>query len=384
LVAGAGPVGLTVALALAQRDIPVTVLEQGEWLSAESRASTFHPPTLEMLDELGVTEDLMRIGLRAPRFQYRDREAGIYAEFDLSTLADVTRYPFRVQCEQNKMCAIALDVLKGYPAAEVLFSHGVTAVAHDDDGVTVHTTAGALRGSYVVGADGAHSAVRRSVGIDFEGLTYPERFMVVSTTFDFATAFEGLAFVNYVSDPDEWLVLLRTPDHWRVLFPIPEDEDEDQARAPDSVQARLQRVHARAEPYPVLHTTFYKIHQRVASTFRAGRALLAGDAAHINNPLGGMGMNSGIHDAYSLALALARIHDGEGDATLNDYTTIRRRVALEIVDRASRANKARVEERDPARRAAIQAEQAAIAADPAKARDYMMRATLLSSAREAV
>ena len=384
LVAGAGPVGLTIALALAQRGIDVTVLERGATLSAESRASTFHPPTLEMLDEVGVTEPLMAIGLRAPRFQYRDRDGGIYAEFDLTALAADTRYPFRVQCEQNKMCAIALEELRRYANVEVLFSHAVIDVTQDSNGVTVATTSGTLGGSYLVGADGAHSAVRRSVGIEFEGLTYPERFMVVSTTFDMASAFEGLAFVNYVSDPDEWLVLLRTPDHWRVLFPIPEDEDEDAARAPAAVEARLQRVHARAEPYPVLHTTFYNIHQRVAASMRAGRVLLAGDAAHINNPLGGMGMNSGIHDAYSLALRLARVLAGESDALLDEYATIRRRIALEIVDRATRANKERVEERDPARRAIIQAEQAAIAADPVKARDYMMRATLLTSAREAL
>lgn len=380
VVAGAGPVGLTVALVLASRDVPVTVLEAGEWLSAESRASTFHPSTLELLEPLGITDELLRIGLRAPRFQYRDREQGVYATFDLSALADVYRYPFRIQCEQNKMAAIALERLKGFACAEVLFNHPVDEV--NDDGLSSreHTVAG----SFVVGADGAHSVVRRSLGIGFDGLTYPERFMVVSTTFDFAEAFDGLAFVNYVSDPNEWLVLLRTPDHWRVLFPIGEDEDEEHARAPGAVEARLQRVFGRAEPYPVLHTTFYNIHQRVASTFRSGRAFLAGDAAHINNPLGGMGMNSGLHDAVSLGTRVGDVWHGVRDETcLDEYATLRRRIALEIVDRQSRANKARVEERDPSRRVQIQAEQAAMAADPVQAREYMLRATLFASAREA-
>jgi 2-polyprenyl-6-methoxyphenol hydroxylase-like FAD-dependent oxidoreductase len=238
-----------------------------------------------------------------------------------------------------------------------------------------------VTGDWLVGADGAHSAVRTALGIEHAGFSYPERFLVVSTPLDLRDHLPDLASVNYISDPDEWLVLLQTPDHWRVLFPVPGDADLDAVTTPDALQARLQSVVALDQPWPVLQSSAYEIHQRVATTFRAGRVLLAGDAAHLNNPLGGLGMNSGLLDAWSLSTRLLDVLGGADDTTLDDYARLRREVALEVVDRQTRANKQRLEERDPAARVAHHAEMRALAADPDRAREHLRQTTLLASAR---
>lgn len=382
LIAGAGPVGLSVALALAQRGIPVLVLEKTDGPGSASRASTFHPPSLEFLNELGVVGEVERLGLRAPTYQLRDRDTGVIAEFDLGVLADDTLYPYRVQLEQSKYCQIVADRLADRAAAKIRYAAPVAAARSEDDGVSVTLEGGeVVRGTWLVAADGAHSAVRRSLGIEHDGFTYGEKFLVVSTAVDLRTLIPDLAPVNYVSDPHEWLVLLQTPDHWRVLFPVGPDERLEDVAAPDALERRLQAVAPRGAPYPILQHSAYEIHQRVAERFRHGRALLAGDAAHLNNPLGGLGMNSGLLDAWSLSTRLADAWETGDDATLEDYARLRRQVALEVVDRQTRANKERLEEGDPAVRAEHHRRTAMIAADPAQAREHLLQTTLLASAR---
>lgn len=382
LIAGAGPVGLSTALALGKRGIPVLVLERTDGPGSASRASTFHPPSLEFLDQLGVVDEVEALGLRAPTYQLRDRDAGVIAEFDLGVLEADTPYPYRVQLEQSKYCRIVADRLADVPCVQLRYGVPVAAARSDGDGAVVTLDSGEeVAGSWLVAADGAHSAVRRSLQIEHDGFTYGERFLVVSTPVDFRELIPDLASVNYISDPDEWLVLLQTPDHWRVLFPVREDEDLDAVTDTEALERRLQAVAARPEPYPVLAHSAYEIHQRVAERFRDGRVLLAGDAAHLNNPLGGLGMNSGLLDAWSLSTRLGHAWQTGDDTTLDEYARLRRQVALEVVDRQTQANKRRLEERDPDARAAHQRETAAIAADPARARDQLLQTTLLDSAR---
>lgn len=408
VVLGAGPTGLTCALELARRGVPVTVLEKLPGLSDQSRASTFHPATLELLADLGLAEEVVAAGLVAPESQFRDRRGGPVATFDLGVLAGECRFPFRVQLEQSKYTPMALAALAsvgtgpdGRPLAEVRFSHrGHVAVPEGDrvrlltgteDGLVEIVT------PWLVVADGAHSAVRDSIGIALEGEVYPERFLVVSVGNELTEHLDDLAHVNYVADPDEWLVLLRTPDHWRMLFPVPGVGEQvpsgdgvpsgervlsdEEVLSDEQVLARLDGVVALGPAWQVLDRSLYVVSRRVASTMRRGRVLLAGDAAHQNSPLGGMGMNSGIQDAVSLGRRLAEVWQGAADAALDEYDRRRRGVATSLVQADSHANWLALREPDPGRRAELRSELVAIAADPVLHAERMRRAAMLDAVR---
>ncbi|MFD3677025.1 FAD-dependent oxidoreductase [Streptomyces sp. NPDC058613] len=381
IVVGAGPVGLTAALVLARSGVAVTVVESGTELAAESRASTFHPPTLDMLAELEVADALVARGLVAGSFQYRDRRTGPVATLDLSVLADDTGHPFRLQCEQNKLTPLLLEALGRFEGTEVRFGSPVAGVEQDAAGVSALLADGVrIRGSWLVGADGAHSAVRHAIGAGFAGTTYPERFLVASLDEDPSDVLPDLAPIAYVLDPDEWLVLLRTPDHWRVLLPTPAGTSDagELARLP----RRLLDITFDVRGPEIAQASLYHVHQRVAGSFRVGRVLLCGDAAHVNNPLGGMGMNSGIHDAVLMGRALAgRITGERSDDELTACAEERRACALRYVGVQTHRNWERLRTRDPVQRAQLLDELRATAADPVAARRSLLRSSMLDSLR---
>jgi len=215
-VIGAGPVGLTMAYFLAYNGIDVQVLEAGAVPSTEWRASTFHPPTLELYDSIGIADDMLAGGLVARHYQIRDRKAGLVAEFDLDVLREDTRYPFRLQYEQYKLVQLLRERLDVAPNARICFEHEFLDVAQDFAGatVTVRTPEGVRTISvpYLLGADGANSTVRRRLGLTFEGLTYVDRYLLLSTTFPFERHLTDIRLVNYIADPDEHMMLLRIPD----------------------------------------------------------------------------------------------------------------------------------------------------------------------------
>jgi len=380
LIAGAGPVGLAAAANLVRNGVPVTVFEAGADLSTESRASTFHPPTLDMLDTLGAAQPLIAQGLTAPKFQYRTLRHGILAQFDFGAIADATAHPYRVQCEQSRLTRILYEQLRTQPGFNIEFNSAVTRARQNTTGMTIVVKRDGRvetrTGRFLIGADGARSDVRRSLGIEFTGFTWPDRFLVVSTPFDFYSAIEGLAPVSYVADPERWRFLLQIPGLWRVMFPVAGNESDEMALAPKFAQALMATIVPGIATYEIAHTTLYKVHQRVAKTMRLGSAFLIGDAAHINNPLGGMGMNGGIHDAMNLTTRLAEVwHGRASNATLDLFDRERRLVTLEYIDQQSTQNKRNLESDGVALKTNLEA----IAADPLLMREYLMRVSMIAS-----
>jgi 3-(3-hydroxy-phenyl)propionate hydroxylase len=391
VVAGAGPTGLMCALALARQDIPVIVLESEPALSHDLRAGTYHPPTLEMMAPYGITARMHEIGLEVRHWQIRDKRGELVAEFDLGLLADVTPYPYRFHLEQHRLTPIQLDTLRRESGAEVRFGWRLTGFTQQADRVRVEIAAGettdAIAAAWLIGADGGRSTVRKCMGVEFEGFTWPEQFLVASTPFDFAE--RGFAFNSYVSDPVEWSAVFKMPDTgppgiWRAVFPADTALPEERLLEPDAVEATLQRLAPRGDRYPIRYKSIYRVHQRVAKTFRAGRALLAGDAAHLNNPLGGFGLNSGIHDAINLADKLGRVWRREADdEELDLYVRQRCAAAIEHVQAMSIRNKRLLEERDPQ----VQREQLlgliATAKDPERARKYLLESSMIAGLKRA-
>jgi len=383
-ISGAGPVGLSAAARLIQHGVPVTVFEAGSNLATESRASTFHPSTLDMLDELGAAAPLEAQGLRAPSLQYRSKSDGLIARFDFGDIADLTKHPFRLQCEQWRLTRILLDKLTLDPDFEIVFSNGVEDCHQDADSVTVVLTKGERTGRWLIGADGASSHVRRAIGLTFEGFTWPDRFLVLSTPFEFADEIPDLDPVSYVADPQQWHFLLRIPGLWRVMLPIAKDITDQTALDPDYGSRCLDWVANGAGPSEVVHRTLYKVHQRVAETFRKGRVFLTGDAAHINNPLGGMGMNGGIHDAFNLADRLALVWMGCSDATQLDlYDLQRRTVTMEAVQVQTIQNKRDMEFASENDQAEFRNRLRNIKSDPKQNRAYLKRISMMESLKRA-
>ena len=389
VVAGCGPAGAVLALYLARHDIPVLVLEREPVLPADLRASTFHPPTLEMLNELGVAVPMIARGLIVDRYQYRDRRTGDVAEFDMSVIADETLFPYRLQLEQYELTRLVARVLDGFPHAELRFDHEVTDFSQDDGGVTVTVRSSGeafeVRGSYLIGADGASSRVRKAAGIDFAGFTYEEKFLVASTGFPLETVFDGLSYVNYVADPEEWCVVLRTDKAWRVLWPTdPHCPDPSVYLSDDHLQERLHRLYDKDGNYDIHHRCLYEVHQRVAETYTQGRVALVGDACHINNPLGGMGMNGGIHDAVNLGAKLTGVLRGHAgrEESLALYDRQRRGLAVRFIQEHTINNKALMESTDPDVQQRRQRDFMEKASDPAKAKAFIMERAMIDSLRE--
>jgi 3-(3-hydroxy-phenyl)propionate hydroxylase len=390
VIAGAGPTGLMCALALARRGVQVVVCEAEPSLTHDLRAGTFHPPTQEMMAPYGITGRMHEHGLQVRRWQIRSRRGGRVAEFDLGLLADETPYPYRLHLEQHRLTPIQLDILRQEPTAEVHFRHRVTGFEQNADSVLVRFESegipGKLEASWLIGADGGRSTVRKLLPVEFEGFTWPEQFLVVSTPHDLAR--HGFTMNAYVADPVEWAAVFKMPDAgppglWRLAFPCDPGLPDDALLEPRNVQARMQGFLPLERDYEIRYQSIYRVHQRVASEWRRGRVLLAGDAAHLNNPLGGFGLNSGIHDAVNLADKLAQVWRDEADDSLVDlYVRQRRAATIEHVQAMSIRNKRLLEERDPKVHASRMEELVAVAEDPRRARAHMLESSMIAGLRK--
>ena len=273
---------------------------------------------------------------------------------------------------------------------DVRFGHEVTAYSESDDGVSVEFRADGeqqtLDGAYVVGAEGARSNIRKSAGIGYLGFTYDEKFLVVSTSFPFEDVFDDFSYVNYVADPDEWCVVLRTDKRWRVLFPTtPENvEDEQLLLSDEFIQERWHHLYDKDGDYDVRHRSLYAVNQRVAERYYEGRMALVGDACHINNPLGGMGMNGGLHDAFCLGEKFIQIY--EDGVPANDafahYDRQRKDVAVRFVQEHTIQNKKLMESTDPDVQKKRQKMLMETAANPVAAREFILERAMINCFRD--
>jgi 3-(3-hydroxy-phenyl)propionate hydroxylase len=394
IVIGAGPVGLCLSLALAQDGVPVSVIEalgEDNFLEQVPRAGTNHPATLEMFDRIGLYERLEPRGIIAPVFHYWDRaENRLVAAFDHALLKEDTRFPYVLQCERIKIVEEALAMAKAHPGIDMRLKSTFTRFEQGASGVVAHFVnpdgeAKSIAGAYIVSCEGARSIVRKDLDIEFEGFTYSDLTLNIEVAYDFRR--HGYAERNYISDPTEWSNLFHwkgPPDRWRVHFPVAPSEDPEAACRAEALQARMQAFLATGRDYDIVGSNLYIVHQRVAKKFRIGRAILAGDAAHVNSPIGAMGMNSGVHDAFNLADKLVKILRGEaGEEILDRYERQRRHVAIQHTQAQTIRNKRLLAEKDPAVRRRSLDELRRTAEDPARAHAFLLRASLIESLREA-
>ena len=334
---------------------------------------------------------MLERGIKVRHWQIRDRKNPEWvANWDLGLIADLTPYPYRFHLEQHQLTPIILNFLRREPLAEVQFGARFVDVRQTDDGVHVtyerNGATESVAGAYLVGADGGRSNVRKAIDMPFEGFTWDERFMVISTSFDFQTI--GYAKNAYIADPDQWVTLFQMPGegapYWRIVIPTDIDIPEEVIAAPAAIEAWLQNFEPRDVPYDLLYNSFYRVHQRVARNFRSGRVLLAGDSAHLNNPLGAFGLNSGIQDAANLIPKLAAVWHGTASDTLLDvYDRQRHTATVEHVQANSIANKKTMELRDPELRRLHFEELVRTANTPELARRYLINSSMIAAVRRA-
>ena len=384
IIIGAGPVGTFAAYCLAEYGIETLVLESESTCETDMRASTFHPSTLKYLDNLNLADELIEKGLKAPIFQYRIRSTDEVLEFNLQELDDVLDFPFRLQCEQYKFARMLAGKLDHHRHSSVLFNRKLINFSEGNNKVTLdvdhHGTSEQYQCDYLIGADGANSIVRRNLGIEFSGFTYEEKFFTLSTEKPLENYFSNLSYVNYVSDPEEWFVLLKAPSAWRILVPVPQTLDDKAIKSNDYVSDIFRRVLNSSDPIETIHRTIYRVHQRVVNKMRYGRIMLAGDSAHLNNPLGGFGMNGGLHDAWNLAEKLDGIINHKKDQDLlNLYDRQRRTVMNDFIQKQTIRNKKMIEETGDANYSSEWMRMRNLHENENERRDYMLRQSMTQS-----
>ena len=382
-IIGAGPSGLALAWWLVEQGVSVTVLEREIAIPRDMRASTFHPATLDLLTESGLAAALIERGTVVPQWQYLIHESGERAVFDMAHLSEVTAHPFRLQCEQFQLTELLAEKLAKQPLCELRLGATLQSVIPGESQVTVqYQSAGEDSVNvcdWLIAADGASSQVRKSLGLDFDGQIFPKTSITLVLEHPFEDDIPNLLGVNYVWLPDRHYSLMRLRNTWRLTYSPEQDQDIESALSDAVAQTHIARVSPRASGAAILTRNYYTLHQRCLARFCHGRTLFIGDAAHLNSPAGGMGMNSGIHDARSLADHLVPVINGDDPLLLERYDRRRRTIAQEEVQRLSARNYARHRETEVSKRVLIWNELQEIVSDPAKHRDYLLDAAMIRS-----
>ena len=378
LIVGAGPVGLTLAWRLSQLGLDVQVFEAENRITDQLRASTFHPPTLDYFDESGITAELVEAGRITPTWQLRMQTSGERAEFDLSVLNEDTAHPYRLQCRQE---LLGRALVARLPKDAVHFGCPITAVAQDKDGVSITLNDEVVRGSILIGCDGAHSIVREAIGAVFEGETYPENTILVTTHFPFEDHLKELSGVNYIWKPGGTYSLLRLPDLWRISLHPTEGQTPEMALEDSAIRVQTREFIPQAGDIEIVEKRIYRVHRRVATHYRRNRMFIAGDAAHLNSPKGGMGMNGGIHDAWCLADLLMEVANGGDPDRLDKYEARRRPIACDDIVAQADKNRARMSVKNEAKRHEYLKSLQEIAANPIKSREFLLRSSMIEGLR---
>ncbi|MBI2993203.1 MAG: FAD-dependent monooxygenase [Gammaproteobacteria bacterium] len=354
LIAGAGPVGFITALGLARAGIPVTVIEAEEKINDSPRAAVYFPVTLEFLERLGIVDEAHAIGVQNDKLQIRYRDADEAYVLSPSVLRGDTRYPYQLHFGQNELAELVHRRLAGIPETEVRFNTRLVAIAQDSGGVTAtaRTPRGdaELRCDWLIGCDGGRSGVRKALNLSFDGHTWPERFVATNVRYDHFDRY-GLGLANFFSHPVRWAVVavVSRTGLWRVTYN--EDGDCSDEEAIRRVPQRYAELFPDLGRYELVAVSPYRVHERISEKLRVGRVLLAGDAAHVCNPCGGMGLTTGLMDAQALIDALgAVIHGKAHESVLDFYADERRRVFLEVTTPAATEYRRLLGEKDPERR----------------------------------
>ena len=382
-IIGAGPSGLALAWWLVEQGVSVTVLEREIAIPRDMRASTFHPATLDLLTDSGLATELIERGTVVPQWQYLIHESGERVVFDMAHLSEMTAHPFRFQCEQFQLTELLAEKLANQPLCELRLGATLQSVIPGESQVTVqYQSAGEDSVNvcdWLIAADGASSQVRKSLGLDFDGQIFPKTSITLVLEHPFEDDIPNLLGVNYVWLPDRHYSLMRLRNTWRLTYSPEQDQDIESALSDAVAQTHIARVSPRASGAAILTRNYYTLHQRCLARFCHGRTLFIGDAAHLNSPAGGMGMNSGIHDARSLADHLVPVINGDDPSLLERYDRRRRTIAQEEVQRLSARNYARHRETEARKRVLIWNELQEIVSDPAKHRDYLLDAAMIRS-----
>ena len=395
IIAGAGPVGLVTALGLAQKGISVLVLEKNSIeVPPQWRGSTIHPPTLAIFDELGLADEIIAGAIKVEVLQYRDLEIEEVVNFGYDCLDGQVKYPFRLQFEQYKVLKLLRTAASSNSKIEIKYNTLIESVTQDSDGVSVQVTNNGathiLRADWLVGADGSHSAVRKALGIELDGFTYPYPTTVVATPFKFEDHFAGLAPVTYWSGPTGRLSMIRTPDIWRIAMTTPlegvdissddrgsiYEPTQDFIVAIDLLLSRLPGVSLadlELKQYEV-----YRSHQRIAREFSVDRVALAGDAAHLTTTNGGMGLNSGVQDAAALVKALEAAIAQNSSDPISQYAKERKEFCTNFLQPTTTTNHKTVDNPDYEARKSRLTELLADTNNPEVVKQVIARASMIS------
>jgi len=351
LIVGGGPVGLITALGLASAGVSVIVIEAAAQISDLPRAMVYHWSVLAGLEKLGLLQDALAAGFTKQEYTYAVFQTGEKITWSTADLAGHTPYPFNLHLGQDRLGGIALNHLSRLPNARVLFNTPFLSLEQDAAGVTVAAGEGGekFRAAWVIGADGARSAVRHALGLEFAGHTWPERFVATNVYVDFEAL--GYSRSNMLIDPQHGAIIAKIDNAglWRVTYS--EDAALPEATVADRMPEFFKTILPPGTPWELAQFSPYRMHQRAAPTLRTGRVLLAGDAAHATNPTGGLGLTSGLFDSYVLYEALAAVIAGTApDEILDRYAQTRRDMFLNIVSPQASENKRLVfHSHDPAR-----------------------------------